>query len=444
LLEKVKKYIVHNQLFEEHQHLLLAVSGGVDSVVLVDVLYRLQCYQLLVAHCNFQLRAEESDEDEDFVKQLAQKYQAAIFVKRFDTQDFAQKNKLSIQVAARQLRYAWFDELLFSQQIPLLVTAHHQNDNIETVLYNLTKGTGIAGLHGILPKNGNIVRPLLCVSKEEILQYATDNQLTWREDSSNESDKYSRNLIRHHVVPILKQINPHLESTFQENMEKIHAVENIFKNIVNEFKNRVLKEVDNSYYLDIEAIKKESEKQIKLYEVLKEFGFNYSQIKQIVEVLDGEAGKLFASNTHTLVKDRKHLVLAPIQVKNQLVQFEKKSQSITYQSFTLQLKIFPKSDGFQFCTDADVAHLDFDKLSENLVIRNVEQGDEFCPLGMKGKKKKLSNFLNDLKIPFNLKNQTLLLLSNDKIVWVIRHRIDERFKVTAKTKTILEIRYLSK
>ncbi len=444
MLEKVKKYIAQNQLFEEHQHLLLAVSGGVDSVVLIDVLHRLQSYQLLIAHCNFQLRAKESDEDENFVNRLAHSYQLPIFVKRFDTQDFAQENKLSIQVAARQLRYAWFHELLFSQQIPLLATAHHQSDNIETVLYNLTKGTGIAGVHGILPKNGKIVRPLLCVSKEEILQYATDNQLTWREDSSNESDKYSRNLIRHHVLPILKQINPHLESTFQENMEKIHAVENIFKDIVNEFKNRVLKEVDNSYYLDIEAIKKESEKQIKLYEVLKEFGFNYSQIKQLVEVLDGEAGKLFASHTHTLVKDRKHLVLAPIQAKNQLIRFEKKSQSITYQNFTLQLSIFPKSDDFQFSTDANVAHLDFDKLSEDLALRNVEQGDEFCPLGMKGKKKKLSNFLNDLKIPFNLKNQTFLLLSDDKIVWVIRHRIDERFKVTAKTKTILEIRYLPK
>jgi tRNA(Ile)-lysidine synthase len=444
LLDTVRKYIAQNQLFEERQNLLLAVSGGVDSVVLVDVLHHLQFYFLSVAHCNFQLRGEESDEDEAFVRKLATKYRLPFFVKRFDTQEFASKNKLSIQVAARQLRYAWFDEILLSQQIPLLVTAHHQNDNIETIIYNLAKGTGIAGLHGILPKNGNIVRPLLCVSKEEILQYATENQLSWREDSSNESDKYSRNLIRHRVVPILKQLNPKLENTFQENIEKIYAVENIFKNVVNEFKNRALKEIDAIYYLDIEVLRKESENQIKLYEILKDFGFNYSQIKQIINALDSEAGKLFTSNTHTLVKDRKHLVLAPIQIKNEAIQFEKKSPIVTHYNFTLELYTVPKSPDFQFSTDANIAHLDFDKLSENLTVRNFEHGDEFCPLGMKGKKKKLTDFLNDLKIPLNLKNQVLLLLSDKQIAWVIGHRIDDRFKITEKTQTVLEIRYIIK
>lgn len=442
MLDTVRKYIAQNQLFEKKQNLLLAVSGGVDSVVLVDILYQLQYYQLSIAHCNFQLRGKESDEDEAFVQKLATKYRLPFFVKRFDTQEFASKNKLSIQVAARQLRYAWFNEILTSQQIPLLVTAHHQNDSIETIIYNLVKGTGITGLHGILPKNTNVVRPLLCVSKEEILQYATENQLTWREDSSNESDKYSRNLIRHHVIPILKQLNPKLENTFQENTEKIHAVENIFKNAVNDFKNRVSKEIDDIYYLDIEVITKESENRIKLYEILKDFGFNYSQIKQIISTLDSEAGKLFTSNTHTLVKDRKHLVLAPIQTNSEAIRFEKKSQVISYQSFSLELYVFPKSLDFQVSTEANIAHLDFDKLSENLVVRNFEKGDEFCPLGMKGKKKKLTDFLNDLKIPFNLKNQVLLLLSNEQVAWVIGHRIDDRFKVTEKTKTILEIRYM--
>lgn len=444
MLDTVRKYISQNQLFEERQHLLLAVSGGVDSVVLVDVLSHFQSYSLSIAHCNFQLRGKESDQDETFVAHLAQEYQLPLFVKRFDTQEFASKNKLSIQVAARQLRYAWFDEVLLSQQIPLLVTAHHQNDNIETVIYNLAKGTGIAGLHGILPKNGNIARPFLCVSKEEILQYATKNQLTWREDSSNESDKYSRNLIRHHIIPILKQLNPNLESTFQENTEKIYAVENVFRSTVKEFKNRVLKEIDAIYYLDIEVIRKESENQIKLYEILKDFGFNYSQIKQIINTLDSEAGKLFTSHTHTLVKDRKHLVLAPIQAKNEAIKFEKKSPIVTHHNFTLELYIFSKSPDIQFPTDANIAYLDFDKLSENLTVRNFEQGEEFYPLGMKGKKKKLSDFLNDIKIPLNLKNQVLLLLSDKQIAWVIGHRIDDRFKITEKTQTVLEVRYINK
>lgn len=432
----IQKYIADNQLFKENDKILIAVSGGVDSVVLLDMLCAIATeesfpFSLAIAHCNFQLRGQESDEDELFVRGLAEKYKLPLFCQKFDTQSITEKNKSSIQIVARNLRYTWFLELLELHDFQYIATAHHQNDSIETVIYNLAKGTGIAGLHGILPKNGKIIRPLLGFSKKEILEYAAENQLLWREDSSNITDKYSRNLIRHQLIPILQKINPNLEETFKDNVLRISAVERIFKEQVKIFKEKVFSsdsENNETYYLDIEAIRNESENLVILDEILKDFSFNFTQTKLIINSLDKESGKLFISNTHTLIKDRKTLIITKTLATPNLD--------------LLNVEIFKKTTDFQLSTEKNIAHLDYEKTGANFRLRFWENGDTFQPIGMKGKKKKVSDLLNDLKIPLHLKPQVRVAVANEQIVWVVGYRIDERFKVTEKTKNIIALSIL--
>ncbi len=432
-MTNIKEYITDNQLFKENNKILIAVSGGVDSVVLLDMLCTIS-NNVAIAHCNFQLRGQESEEDEVFVRKLAEKYKCPFFCQRFDTQRIMEENKPSIQIVARNLRYTWFHELLELHDFQYIATAHHQNDSIETIIYNLAKGTGIAGLHGILPKNGKVIRPLSGFSKKEILKYAAENQLLWREDSSNTTDKYSRNLIRHQLVPILQKINPNLEETFKDNILRISAVERIFKEQFKIFKEKVFSsDSKNSevYHLDIEAIRNESENLVKLDEILKDFGFNFTQTKLIINSLDKESGKLFVSNTHTLIKDRKTLILA------------KNLSYPTQNLHLLTIQIFEKATDFQILTEKNIAHLDYEKTGADLKLRLWEKGDTFQPIGMKGKTKKISDLLNDLKIPLHLKPQVRVVVANEQIVWVVGYRIDEKFKVTEKTKTVVELTILA-
>lgn len=434
----IRQYIADNQLFERNDKILIAVSGGVDSVVLLDMMCAIADdkslpFSLAIAHCNFQLRGQESDEDELFVRKLAEKHKIPLFCQKFDTQKMTKEKKSSIQVVARNLRYAWFAELLQLHDFQYIATAHHQNDSIETIIYNLAKGTGIAGLHGILPKNGKIIRPLLGFSKKEISEYATENQLFWREDSSNNTDKYSRNLIRHQLIPILQKINPSLEETFKDNILRISAVERIFKEQVKLFKEKAFSidsENAETYHLNIETIRNESENLVKLDEILKDFGFNFTQTKLIINSLDKEAGKLFLSNTHRLIKDRKTLII---------------TRNLSYATPDLPLlnsKVFEKATDFQLSTEKNIAHLDCEKTGKDLKLRLWEKNDAFQPIGMKGKTKKISDFLNDLKVPLHLKPQVCVVVADEQIVWVVGYRIDERFKVTEKTKTILELTIL--
>jgi len=437
----IQKHIAENQLFNKNDKILIAVSGGVDSIVLLDMLcaatsiFDDKSLHFALAHCNFQLRGQESEDDELFVRKLAEKYEIPFFCKRFDTQAITEEKKSSIQIVARNLRYTWFYELLEKLDFQYIATAHHQNDSIETVLYNLTKGTGIAGLHGILPKNGKIIRPLLSSSKNEILDYAIENQLLWREDSSNASDKYSRNLIRHQVIPILHKINPNLEETFKDNILRISAVERIFREEVRRFKEKIsiitIENKEEIYHLDIEKIRNESENLIKLHEILKDFGFNFTQTKLIINSLDKSAGKLFHSNTHTLLRDRKTLII------------RKYKEAQTANTDFLDYSTFEKSIDFQPSKEKNKVHLDFDKIGTNLKLRLWENGDTFQPIGMKGKTKKISDFLNDLKIPLNSKRQVHVVTADGQIAWVVGYRIDERFKVTEKTKNIITLQFLA-
>jgi tRNA(Ile)-lysidine synthase len=437
MLDQFLSFINKHNLIQPSQKVLLAVSGGMDSVVMCDLFSKAKI-NFVIAHCNFGLRGEESNEDEMFVKKLSIKYKVPFMVTTFQTADFAETEKISTQMAARILRYEWFEKVRKEQNCDYIATAHHQNDVLETVLLNLTKGTGIAGLHGIRVQHGNIIRPLLFAEKETIFDYVVENQIIWREDSSNESNKYQRNLIRNEVVPLLKQINPNLENTMQHTVERIAAVEDIFEQEIEMLRKQITWADSQAVFVNYKAIQTLSQPVIKLSELLKPYHFTYQQSQDIFEAFDKEPGKTFLSPTHTLVKDRTELVITPKSLQSfvsQVITID--DEEIIINNLKLEIsKSFEKSEDFVVPTARKIACLDADKVRFPLQLRKWKEGDWFCPLGM-NKKKLISDFLIDQKVPLNLKKDVYLLTSNGSIVWVMGMRIDDRFKVTDKTEKIV-------
>lgn len=436
MLNEFLTFINKQNLIQPSQKVLLAVSGGMDSVVMCDLFSKAKL-DFAIAHCNFGLRGEESNEDEMFVKKLSIKYKVPFHVTTFQTADFAENEKISTQMAARILRYEWFEKIRTQHQFDYIATAHHQNDVLETVLLNLTKGTGIAGLHGIRVKNGHIIRPVLFAEKESFFDYVVENQIIWREDSSNESNKYQRNLIRNEVVPLLKQINPNLENTIQQTVERITAVEDIFEQEMEMLRKQITWSDSQAIYVNYKAIKTLSQPVIKLAELLKPYHFNYQQSQDIFDAFDKESGKTFLTPTHTLVKDRTELVITPKNLQAFTSKtIEKNNVVVEFGDRMLNIGEFTEiEEGFVVPTAKKLACLDADKIRFPLQLRKWKEGDWFCPLGM-NKKKLISDFLIDQKVPLNLKKEVYLLTSNGSIVWVIGFRIDDRFKVTDKTAKI--------
>ena len=437
MLDQFLSFINKHNLVQPSQKVLLAVSGGMDSVVMCDLFSKAKI-NFVIAHCNFGLRGEESNEDEMFVKKLSIKYKVPFAVTTFQTEDFAETEKISTQMAARILRYEWFEKIRKEQNCDYIATAHHQNDVLETVLLNLTKGTGIAGLHGIRLKNGRIIRPLLFAEKEIIFDYVVENQIIWREDSSNESNKYQRNLIRNEVVPLLKQINPNLENTMQHTVERIAAVEDIFEQEMEMLRKQITWSDSQAVFVNYKAIQTLSQPVIKLSELLKPYHFTYQQSQDIFEAFDKESGKTFLSPTHTLVKDRTELVITKKSLQSFVSQVITISdEELIFDNLKLIIgKSFERTEDFIVPTAKKIACLDADKVRFPLQLRKLKEGDWFCPLGM-NKKKLISDFLIDQKVPLNLKKEAYLLTSNGSIVWVMGMRIDDRFKVTDKTEKVI-------
>jgi tRNA(Ile)-lysidine synthase len=437
MLDQFLSFINKHNLIQPSQKVLLAVSGGMDSVVMCDLFSKAKI-NFVIAHCNFGLRGEESNEDEMFVKKLSIKYKVPFMVTTFQTADFAETEKISIQMAARILRYEWFEKIRKEQNCDYIATAHHQNDVLETVLLNLTKGTGIAGLHGIRIKNGHIIRPLLFAEKETIFDYVVENQIIWREDSSNESNKYQRNLIRNEVVPLLKQINPNLENTIQHTVERIAAVEDIFEQEIEMLRKQITWADAQAVFVNYKAIQTLSQPVIKLSELLKPYHFTYQQSQDIFEAFDKESGKTFLSPTHTLVKDRTELVITQKSLQSfvsQVIEAGNGQLAVGNQQLFIG-ESFERTEDFVVPTARKIACLDADKVRFPLQLRKWKEGDWFCPLGM-NKKKLISDFLIDQKVPLNLKKDVYLLTSNGSIVWVMGMRIDDRFKVTDKTEKVV-------
>ncbi len=442
-ISRFAQFIQDKHLVEPHETTLLAVSGGVDSVVMVDLFYRSH-RPFAIAHCNFGLRAAASDADEAFVTKLAADYGVKLYVKHFPAKAYATQHHLSIQLAARELRYKWFDELCAQHQLQKLATAHHMNDMVETLLFNVIKGTGIAGLHGILPQQGKLIRPLLFATKDEILVYAHAQHLHWQEDSSNATNAYARNLIRNQVIPILKAINPNLEKTTYATIQRIGQVEHWFKDQLTALQKTIFREQEGMVYITLQTLQDKPWAAVALWELLKPFGFNFAQIQNLW-LASGSSGKMIESTTHQLYVDRDHWLLLPRSAHAALPQAHTIDRSATSLSLSychLQLSITPLQ---QYCiaSDPNIAALDLAKLKFPLVVRPWEASDFFYPIGMH-QRKKVSDLLIDQKVSVFDKTKVLVLVSDDgAIAWVIGHRIDNRFKVTTDTTQVYEVKRLT-
>ena len=453
LLEGFKLFIKQQNLFQSKDKLLLAVSGGVDSVVLCE-LCKHAGYDFTIAHCNFQLRGAESERDENFVKELGKKYEVEVLIKKFETEKYATENKLSIQVAARELRYSWFNELLADLKISSkssgskippwgvggLLTAHHANDNIETLLMNFFKGTGINGLHGILPKQGNIIRPLLFAKKEELNQFATENNLSFVEDSSNALDKYTRNYFRNQLIPDLQKVFPQVEDNLLDNIERFGEIEMLYRQAVNLEKKKLLEKKGNEIHIPVLKLLKTAALNTMLYQIIKEYGFTAHQTNEVAGLLKSETGKYISSTTHRIIKNRNWLIIAPNKTTDaENIFIEETDKHIKFQQGEISLELLSTTNHKPQTTNL-TAQLNAAEIKFPLLLRKWKTGDYFYPLGMK-KKKKLNRFLIDQKLSLSAKENIWVLESGQRIIWVVDNRIDERFKVAEKTTSILRFTF---
>lgn len=442
LTEKILAYIIENKLFVSENSLLVAVSGGRDSVMLLDILVALG-YQVGVAHCNFQLRGAESDEDEAFVRKLATQYQVPFFTTRFETTKYATEKGVSIQISARELRYAWFEKIMTEASYDFLVTAHHLNDNVETILHRWVRGTGIMGLQGIPQerKARKIVRPLLGIAQAEIAQYVQEKGMAWREDSSNAQDKYTRNLIRHQVVPVLQTINPNFEQTFLATLERIQGAAIFFQEGLETFKQQILEEKNKATYLQIAPLLAHSVGKVFLGEILQSYNFLYEKTHLIWQkMLENARGTLFLSASHSLVVDRAHLVIKSLsEMPTNSTRYELAYGQTCLQTPHFRLDIFISQNNHVEEQPKNIIEIDKDTLTFPLVMRKWKAGDFFLPLGMGGKKKKVSDFLNEQKVPRNLKADVWVLCAGETIVWVVGYRMAHPFRLTAQTKESLKL-----
>ncbi|MCW3084677.1 MAG: tRNA(Ile)-lysidine synthetase [Bacteroidetes bacterium] len=434
MLQSFLDHIRKQQLFDPSARILLTVSGGIDSVVMCELFHKAGI-DFGIAHCNFQLRGDESNDDETFVEQLAEKYSVSFHVAAFDTSTFAKKNKLSVQLAARQLRYEWFESIRKQYNYTCIATAHHRDDSVETFLINLIRGTGIAGLHGILPKQGNIIRPLLFTNKEEISAFAKKHKLKHREDSSNASDKYLRNKIRHSIIPLLQELNPAIGKNIAEDIGRLRNVELIYKKEIEKKRKKIIVVEGKTETILIRELLKLNPLETYLYEFLKPYHFNGDAVENIIRALDGRSGKQFLSDTHRLVKDRDVLLIEALQMNPEKISIKKSTKIADVNGQQLVFKIQTRNAKFKIPVSKNTAAIDLEKLKFPLEIRKWEKGDAFQPIGMKGKKL-LSDFFIDQKLSLIEKENVRLLISDNKIVWLIGYRMDERFKITEKTSKV--------
>jgi tRNA(Ile)-lysidine synthase len=432
-------FFTNNKLADPSSRILLAVSGGIDSVVMADLFFKAG-YSFAIAHANFQLRGEESIRDENFVRKLANLYKVELFTELFNTQRYASSHKVSIQVAARELRYRWFNELLISHGYHFIATAHHLDDQVETFLINISRGTGIAGLHGIPVKQGNIIRPMMFTGRKEIQAYATENHLEFVEDSSNKSIKYTRNRIRHKVIPELEKINPSFRERLNETIRNIQEAEIIFKKAIADTANSIIEMKGEAFSIRIKDFYALEPSRTYAFELLEPYGFSLANVNDIINLRDSIPGKEVVSPTHRLVRDRDVLLIVPKHSFDQENDYKidwidiQNTISIPVRLSFEILHTLPDS----LIVPSNTALLDLEKLVFPLKIRKWRRGDVFIPFGMTGPKK-LSDFFIDMKFSKIDKENQWLLCCGDEIVWVIGQRIDNRFKIDKNSKRILKI-----
>lgn len=433
-----EKFIQQQHLFTKKDRLLLAVSGGVDSVVLCELCYSAG-FDFAIAHVNFQLRGAESDADEYFVASLAKKYNVSFFTKKFNTLEYATEHKRSIQVAARELRYEWFQSLLNDPTASLkyLLTAHHADDNTETILMNFFKGTGINGLKGILAKQEQLLRPLLFATKNDILLFAEQHQLSFREDASNAEDKYTRNYFRNQLIPAIEKVFPQVTQNLQDNAFRFKDIHTIYQEAVALKKKKILFKEGAMYKIPVLRLLQEKAYHTILYDIIQAFGFSAAQTIEVEKLLFASTGKYVESATHRVLRNRKWLLITALHsTKAEQYVVEKDTKELSFEEGTLSLSFLHAPVAIE--NDANIALLDASSLSFPLILRKWKMGDYFYPLGM-NKKKKVSRFLIDQKCSLAQKDHIWVLESNRKIMWVLGLRIDNRCKVTPQTQGIVKL-----
>jgi len=436
MLEEFKDFLAKKCHFKNGQSILIACSGGVDSMTLAR-LCKEASLKFALAHCNFKLRGAASDEDALLVKSFAKHYQVDYFEQSFDTEQVAKTNKEGIQITARNLRYDWLENIRKEKGFDYIATAHHSNDNIETVLYKFAKGTGIRGLYGILPKRDAIIRPLLFASKKDILQYARMNQISYREDASNASDKYRRNFIRKHIVPKFEEINPAFVESASQGIEHIRETAVLFEFFINQIRKEVVERKDEYLHFDKNKLNQYPAISTVLFELLKPYGFHTDRVKQLVEAQDN-VGAQFQSDSHSLLVDRDHFILKKKDADSDSELYIKNEHS-TLQINDSQRLVAEILEGVpnRFPINNNMAFLDFEKLVFPLKLRKWKEGDYFRPLGMKGQKQKLQDFFSNNKLNRFEKELVWILESDGEICWIVGHRIDERFKITPQTNQVV-------
>jgi tRNA(Ile)-lysidine synthase len=433
------EFIEQNKLFEPGNKILAAVSGGIDSVLMAYLLKQAG-FNFGIAHCNFMLRGDEALADQEFTRSLARQLGVTFHTVNFETEKYAADHHISIQMAARELRYQWFDDVCQTAGYHTIALAHHQNDTIETILLNLTRGTGIAGLHGILPVNGKLVRPMLFLTRDEIQTAITTEGLIYVEDSSNASTKYARNKIRHQVVPLLKDLNPSLEETFERNLRHFKELEMLLDDKVNELKQELITEHDGDIHLSLEGMSKLHPQRLLLFKLLQPYGFTGVVVDDLISALGKHSGRTFESTGYLALVDREQLIISKRNADVQSpVIIEEGTHSIVYQNYKLTLL---HDDSPLIIKDNPMSvSVDSVKLIYPLTVRQWEQGDQFYPLGMKTRKK-LSDFFISEKIPLHKKNSLPILVNgNGDIIWIGGYRLSEQYKVGNNTEkvTIFEL-----
>lgn len=437
--DTVRAYIEKYQLLTTTRPVLVGVSGGADSIALLTLLVELG-YPCIVGHCNFHLRGEESMRDEHFTETYARRLKLPFLKADFDTYEYAATHHLSVEMAARELRYVWFEEQRCLYKAQAIAVAHHQDDNVETVLMNLVRGTGIRGLSGIRPKNGFVVRPLLCVSREEILQWLASRQLNYITDSTNLSVTYTRNFIRLQVIPLLEKINPSVKEAITRTSAHLAETKLLFLHTVADARKQVFL---SENCLSIHALLQYPAPQILLYELLKAYHFVSSTVEDIYLSLSKESGKLFFSSSHRLVKDRDYLLLAPLEKEEKQDCFLVGEEGTWNGPIELSFKRVEITEDFPIFRNKDVAYFDMEQLTFPLIVRRWKQGDWFIPFGMGGRKK-LSDYFSDHKFSRLAKEQAWLLCSGNSIIWVIGERSDNRFRLKPTTKKGLIVNFSRK
>lgn len=438
MLKTFLRYIEDNNLVVNGEKIIVAVSGGIDSMTMADLFHEAH-FDIAIAHCNFSLRGVESDKDEELVKKYAEANNIPFFTTSFKTKSYAHSKHLSVQMAARELRYDWFEKIRSENNYDKIAVAHNLNDNAETLLINLVRGTGLAGMSGIRPLNNNIIRPLLFASREEIEKYSKENNIAYHEDSSNSDTGYTRNKIRHLVIPVFREINPSVLQTLNETAERFTGLNEIVNSHVSEIRASLIDEKENYLLYNIPALKKLKKNRTLIFELFRIYGVTNSILPDLLKIIDGKTGGQVLTETHRIIKNRKDLIVSGLlQNNDQVITITNEEEFIKF-SAVQSVKKISTGDSFEIPSDPHIACLDYSKLSYPVTIRKWMAGDYFYPLGMK-QKKKLSDYFIDRKYSIIDKENIYVMESGGKIFWIIGDRIDNRFRISSSTDTALIIK----